>query len=186
MNELDIKALWKQRNQEQLALPIEALRQRSLALYRTVWRQDMAELMGCAIVALVFGFEVGVAPNVLTRLGELLAIVSALIAAFQLRRFAATRPSGASTANSLLAFHIAELRRRRDLLRSVWLWIVVPIMISFWVILAGFVRARPGSAGTLLIFASVMTVIGIILSLANIRGARRLQRDIDALVPLDS
>lgn len=184
MNEIDIKALWKQTNQESSALPIEALRQRSLRIYRTVWRQDMAEFMGCAIVALVFGFEIGAAPNALTRLGELLAIVSALITAFQLRRFAATRPSGASTGASLLAFHIAELRRRRGLLRSAWRWIVVPIMISFWVILAGFIRARPGSAETLLIFASVVTVIGIILSLANIRAARRLQRDIDALVPL--
>ena len=142
MNELDIKALWKQRNQEQLALPIEALRQRSLALYRTVWRQDMAELMGCAMGVLVSGFEIGAAPNTLTRLGESLAIVSAVIAAFQLCRFAAARPGGAPTGASLLSFHIAELQRRRDLLRSVWRWIVLPIMISFWVILAGFVRAR--------------------------------------------
>lgn len=184
MNEPDIKALWKQTNQEPLDLPIEALRQRSLAFYRMVWRQDMAELMGCAMVVLVSGFEIGAAPNTLTRLGESLAIVSAVIAAFQLRRFAAARPGGASTGASLLSFHIAELQRRRDLLRSVWRWIVLPIMISFWIILAGFVRARPGSAGTLLTFACVMTVIGLVLSVANIRGARRLQRDIDALIPL--
>jgi hypothetical protein len=112
------------------------------------------------------------------------ARIHAIIAAFQLRRYAATRPSDASTGASLLAFHITELHRRRDLLRSAWRWIVVPIMISFWVILAGFVQARPGSAGTLLTFACIMTVIGLVLSLANIRGARRLQRDIDTLVPL--
>lgn len=184
MNELDIKALWKRTNQEPLVLTIGALHQRSLAFYRAVWRQDMAELMGCAIVALIFGFQIGAAPNALTRLGELLAIVSAIIAAFQLRRYAAIRPSSASTGASLLAFHIAELQRRRDLRRSVWRWIVVPITISIWVILAGFVQARPGSVGTLLTLACVMTLIGLVLSLANIRGARRLQRDIDALVPL--
>lgn len=184
MNELDMKALWKQTNREPLVLTIGALHQRSLAFHRTVWRQDMAELMGCAIVALAFGFQIRAAPNAVTRLGELLAILCAIVAAFQLRRYAATRPTDASTGASLLAFHIAELQRRRDLLRSVWRWIVVPIVISIWVILAGFVQARPGSAGTLLTFACIMTVIGLVLSLANIRGARRLQRDIDALVPL--
>jgi len=184
MNELDIKTLWKKTNQEPLVMPIEALRQRSLAFHRMVSRQDMAELMGCAIVALTFGFQIRAAPNALTRLGELLAIVSAIIAAFQLRKYAASRPRDASTGASLLAFHIAGLQRRRDLLRSVWRWIVIPMMISLWVILAGFVQARPGSAGTLLTFACVMTVIGLVLSLANIRGARRLQRNIDALLPL--
>ncbi|MGH8220319.1 MAG: hypothetical protein ACREUT_17420 [Steroidobacteraceae bacterium] len=109
----------------------------------------------------------------------MLIIVSAIIAAFQLRKYAATRPSDASTGASLRAFHIAELQRRRDLLRSIWRWIVAPIMISIWVILAGFVQARPASAGPLLTFGCVMTVIGLVLSLANIRGARRLQRDID-------
>lgn len=183
MNEHDIKARWIQSNPEPLVLSIEALRQRSRAFHRTVWRQDMAELMGCAMAALVFGLQIGAAPNALTRLGELLAIVSVIIAAFQLRRYAATRPSETSTGASLLAFHNAELQRRRDLLRSVWRWIVVPVMISIWVILAGFVQAKPGNAGPLLIFASIVTIIGLVLSLANIINARRLQRDIDALDP---
>jgi hypothetical protein len=184
MNEHDIKARWKETSHEPMVLTIEALHRRSLAFHRTVWRQDVAELMGCAIVALAFGFEIGAAPNGLTRLGESLAILCAIIAAFHLRGYAATRPSEASTGASLLAFHITELHRRRDLLRSAWRWIVVPIMISIWVILAGFVQARPGSAATLLPFACIMTVIGLVLSHANIRGARRLQRDIDALLPL--
>ncbi|MGH8116641.1 MAG: hypothetical protein ACREPJ_04940 [Rhodanobacteraceae bacterium] len=184
MNEHDIKARWKQTNQEPLDLTIEAVHQRSLAFYRTVWRQDMAELMGCAIVALVFGFQIAAAPNALTKLGELLAIVSAIIAAFHLRRYATTRPSDASTGASLLDFHIAELQRRRDFLRSVSRWIVVPIMVSIWVILAGFVQASPGNAGPLLTFACVMTVIGFVLSFASIRRARRLQRDINGLVSL--
>jgi hypothetical protein len=184
MNEIEIKALWKQTNQEPLGLTIEALHQKSLAFHRKVWRQDKAELMGWAIVTLVFGFQIGAAPNALTRSGELLAIASAIIAAFHLRRYATTRPSDASTGSSLLTFHISELHRRRDLLRSVWRWIVVPMMISLWVILAGFVQARPGSAGTLLTFACVMTGIGLVLTLANVRGARRLQQGIDALLPL--
>lgn len=184
MNEYDIKARWKETDQEPLDLPIEALYQRSLAFHRTAQRQDMAELMGCAIVALAFGFEIGAAPNALTRLGELLGILCAGISALWLRRYVATRPSNANTDAPMLAFYISELQRRRDLLRSVWRWIVVPIMISFWVILMGFIRARPGSTGTLLTFGCIMTVIGLVLSLANVRGARRLQRDIDALVPL--
>jgi hypothetical protein len=124
MNEIEIKALWKQTNQEPLGLTIEALHQKSLAFHRKVWRQDIAELMGWAIVTLVFGFQIGAAPNALTRSGELLAIASAIIAAFHLRRYATTRPSDASTGSSLLTFHISELHRRRDLLRSVWRWIV--------------------------------------------------------------
>ncbi len=184
MNEHEIKARWKEPNQETLVLTIEALHQKSLAFHRTVWRQDAAELMGCAIVALTFGFEIGAAPNALTGLGELLTILCAIIAAFYLRRHAATRPSDASTGTSLLVFHIAELRRRRDLLRSIWRWIVVPIMISLWIVLAGFVQARPRDARVLVTFASIMTVIGIVLSIANIRGARQLERDIDALVSL--
>jgi len=186
MNEHDIKARWKQTSQEPLALTVEVLRQRSRAFHRTVWRQDMAELMGCALVALVFGFEIRAAPNALTKLGELFAIVCAILAAFQVRRYAATRPSDASSGASLLAFHIAALQRRRALLRSAWRWVVVPIVISLWVILAGFVQARPGSARTLMTFACVMTVIGIVLSISNVRGARRLQHDMDALTPLGS
>ncbi len=184
MNERDIKVPWRQMTEEPLVLTVDALHQRSIAFHRAIWRQDMTELMGCAVVVLIFGFEIEAAPNALTRLGELLAIVSAIVAAFQLRRYAATRPSDASTGAALLAFQIAELKRRRDLLRSVWRWIVVPIVISLWVILAGFVQGRPGSAPTLLTFACVVTVIGPVLSLVNIRRARRLRRHIDTLVPL--
>lgn len=183
MNEHDIKARWKETNHEPPVPTIEALHRGSLAFHRTVRRQDMAELMGCAIVALALGLEIGAAPNALTKLGELLAILCAIIAAFQPRRYAASRPSEASTGASLLAVHITELSRRRDFLHSAWRWIVVPIMISIWVIVAGFVQARPGNAGTLLAFACLVTVIGLVLSVANLRGARRLQRDIDALVP---
>ncbi len=123
----------------------------------------------------------GGAPNALTRLGELLAVVSAIIAASQLRRYAASQSSDGST---LRAFYIADLQRRRDLLRSGWSWIVVPILTSIWVILAGFAQARSGSAETLLTSACVMTVIGRVLSSANVRGACRLQRDADGLLPL--
>lgn len=184
MNEIDIKAQWKETNHEPPVPTIEALHRRSLAFHRTVRRQDMAELVGCATVALALGLEIGAAPNAQTKLGEVLAILGAVIAAFQLRGYAASRPSEASTGASMLAFLVTELNRRRDFLHSACRWIVVPIMISIWVIVAGFAQARPGNAGRLLAFACLVTVIWLVLSVANLRGARRLQRDIDALVPL--
>jgi hypothetical protein len=159
----------------------EALHRKSVAFHRTVWRQDLAELMGCGLVALAFGFQIGAAPNALVRLGEVLGIVSAILAAFQLRRYAATRPSDASIGASLIGFHIRELQRRRDLLRSVSRWMVVPILIAIWVIVAGFVQARPDTAGPLFALGGIMTLIGLVLSLANVRKARGLQREVDAL-----
>jgi hypothetical protein len=184
MNEHDIKAQWQQTTKEPLVLTSEALHRRSLAFQRTVWRQDMVELIACGFVALFFGYQIGAAPNALTRLGELLTVASATIAAYQLRRHAATRPTDASIGASLLAFHIRELQRRRDLLRSVWRWIVVPTVVALWVIVAGFVQAKPDAAGPLLTLGCIMSGMGLLLSLANVRKARRLQRDIAALVPL--
>jgi hypothetical protein len=184
MNEHDIKVRWRENTNQAQILPIEALHRRSLAFDRAIWRQDMAELMGCVTVVLAFGLSIRAAPNFTTRIGESLAILCAVVAAFQLRRHATTRPRETSTGAPLLAFHVAALNRRRDLLRGTWRWIVAPITISIWVIVAGFVQARPASSGPLLTFAGIMTLIGLVLSLANRRAADRLQRDIDALVLL--
>ena len=54
--ESPITALSKQTNQELLVLTIEARHQRSLAFHWTVWRQNIAEFMACAIGALAFTF----------------------------------------------------------------------------------------------------------------------------------
>jgi hypothetical protein len=184
MNEHDIKARWQQTTEEPLVLTSEALHRRSLAFQRTVWQQDMVELFACGFVALFFGYQIGTAPNALTRLGELLAAASATLAAYQLRRHAARRPTDACIGASLLAFHVRELQRRHDLLRSVWRWIIVPMVVALWVIVAGFVQAKPVAAGPLLTLGCIMSGMGFLLSLANVRKARRLQRDIAALVPL--
>jgi hypothetical protein len=58
---------------------------------------------------------------------------------------------------------------------------VVPILIAIWVIVAGFVQARPDTAGPLFALGGIMTLIGLVLSLANVRKARGLQREVDAL-----
>lgn len=184
MNEHDIKSRWQQPAEEPLVLTREALRRRSLAFHRTVWRQDMVELFGCGFVAVFFACQVASAPNVATRLGELLAIVCVVTAGYQLRRHAATRPTEASIGASLLAFHVRELQRRRDLLRSVWRWIVGPVVAALWLILAGFVQAKPGDAAALVTLGCVMTGIGLVMGLANLRDARRLEREMAILVAL--
>lgn len=91
----------------------------------------------------------------------------------------------ADVGSSFLTFHIKELSRQRDFVRTAWCWYVVPLMAGLLVFVWGMIQVvRPEARGVLLGFVAVVVALGVIISFANIWKARDLKREIDTLVSL--
>lgn len=93
---------------------------------------------------------------------------------------AASLPSNVGITNSL-EFCRAQLGRQRDLLRSVWLWFLLPFVPGFVVGLAGYARAQPSHRPATIVYGVLVLILGIGLHVLNHRAAARLQRVLDRL-----
>jgi H+/Cl- antiporter ClcA len=186
MREEDLKAFWKQQNAEPIQMTTEQIQLRAASFQRAVRRRNLAEYIACAIVILAFSAYIWIFPNRLMMLGSLMEILATLFVAYRLRTQGRSRglPS-ADVGSSFLTFHIGELSRQRDFVRSAWYWYVVPLMAGLLVFVWGMVRMVPPEArGVLLGFGVVVVALGVLIGFANISKARDLQREIDTLVSL--
>jgi uncharacterized membrane protein YbjE (DUF340 family) len=83
--------------------------------------------------------------------------------------------------NNSLEFYRAQLERQRDLLRSVWIWFLLPFVPGFVVGLIGYARAQPSHQSATIVYSVLALILGIGLHLLNHRAAVRLQRVLDRL-----
>jgi hypothetical protein len=184
MREEDLKAVWKQQDTEPTHMTTEQIRLKATSFQRTVWRRNLVEYVACAIVILVFSAYIWIFPNCLMKLGSLMEVLATLFIVFRLRtRGGARRLPPADAGMSLLTFHVKELSRQRDFVRTAWFWYVGPLMAGMLVFVWGMLEvARPEARGVLVGLAAIMLSFGVLISLANIWKARGLQREIDNLV----
>ena len=184
MNEHDILRLW----QEQPATPrhfdIDELRRKAQRFERGVRRRNLREYVACVLVAAAAIYFAIVRDEPVTRLGCLVLLTGTAIAAWQLhRRTAIDARDPARLAAPLATHYRDELCRQRDALRSVGWWYVLPLLPGPELMLLG--RHLAGhlpisKPGDLAIFL-LMPIVGLLVLLLNLHGARQLQRRIDAL-----
>lgn len=186
MREDDVKAVWKQQNTEPVQMTAEQIRLKATTFQRAVWRRNLVEYIACAIVVVVFSAYIWIFPNRLMKLGSLIEVLAALFVVYRLRtRGGARRLPPADAGLSLLTFHIKELSRQRDFVRTAWCWYVGPFMAGLLVFVWGMLQViRPEARGVLFGFAAIALAFGVFISFANIWKARELQRQIDTLTSL--
>lgn len=178
-NDQELKALWRDQEQESGPMTIEHIHAR--AFQSGVRTRNLIEYAACAIVIAVFiGYAV-IFPNLLLKLGSVMTAVGAAFTAWQLhRRGSAKTPPANASAGSSLTFHRAELVRQRDAVRSVACWYIAPYAPGLGVFMAGLAQVAPANArGALIPLAALIVIYVVAHTLLHRRAARRLQAEID-------
>ena len=191
---IDMKAIWQTQTPESLKMSTAELRQRSQKLSKKVFRRNLREDVAAAIVVAFFGYCFWSFHTLLLRLGSGLIIVGTVYVVYQLHARGSARVMPPEMAlHTCLEFHIKELERQCDLLRSVWSWYIAPLVLGVIVFILGGavaqVAASPGNVGRAVVMFSLR--IAFVLALffgtwkLNQRAAQRLQLSIDALMALE-
>ena len=178
MNTPDLHTLWKNQPTEEIDINA-AIGERSDTFQSQLANLRVREHVASMVVLLVFTLYLFMATNTIIRAGCLLTIAACLYSMWHLeRRLRRTRGVTQYLGESCLAFHRQSLINHRDTLRTVWRWSILPLV-------PGMVVFRWGvavEAGRIDWWTNgAMVVILLAVYALNVRTARRLQREIDAL-----
>jgi hypothetical protein len=152
---------------------------------KTYWR-NAREYVAGLLVVVGAGYLFWYMPDALTRVGLALMIAGALYVIWHLHRRGSSRtlPADLGLASGL-EFYRRELERQRDLLQSVWLWYLGPLIPGPVVLMAANARIRPGELRLFGLNFVAFILFAALVWMLNQRGARRLQSRIDELNALE-
>jgi hypothetical protein len=191
MNEVpptDLQALWQSQPVESKQLSAEELREMAARFQRKVRLRNLREYAAAVLVVVIFSAYAWKASAWLSKVGPALIVAGTLYILFHLSTRAASLPvpgSGAGVAESCARFHRRELERQRELLRTVWAWYLGPLVPGLLVMFVdGFIDAWSKGGGAIVAsLGSALVTALVFLGVwrLNALGAKKLQREIDAL-----
>jgi hypothetical protein len=129
-----------------------------------------------------FGWIMWMGPSTIVRVGAGMVIAGTIFVVWRLRTrgAASALPTDLGLKNAL-EFHRAELVRQRDLLRSVWLWYLLPLVPGMFVAQIGRALAYPEKTTGIVIYCGVILATALGGHELNRRAAARIQERIDRL-----
>jgi hypothetical protein len=184
----DIKAIWGAQAVEPNLVTVEQIRANAEKFQLAVRRRNRIEYTAAVSVVVAFGAYIWVFPFPLMRLGSLLIIAAAIFIMVWIHFRASANPIPSHIAfMDYISRYREELRRQQSALRTVWLWYLAPWVPGLGLFTIGMGRLLEhalGNRAPLWLVALVMVaVVGVFAGawLLNLRGARRLQQQIDEL-----
>jgi hypothetical protein len=183
----NLQALWQSQVQEHEPMSLAEIHHKARTLEKKVrWRNAREYIASVVVIA-------GFSPVLLHRdswmmqAGAALVILATIFVAWRIHRQASAR-AVPEAGEALRDFHREELIRQRDALRSVGRWYLAPFMPGMALVMMGrWFQSHVGGRslamdhlGILLASGVAALVFGGIWWL-NLRGARRLQAEIDRL-----
>ena len=180
----DLHSLWQWQTDPRFDQSIDDVRKRAKAFQGRIGRRNRIEFSACAFVVLIFAGYAVYFPSPLIKLGSVLICVAAVFVAFTLFRNGRAAPADLS--GDCRSFHAAALRQQYDLLRTVWLWYLLPFVPGLVLFQAGAALRAPAHhhmAGFIsdLTFVAVFVFIGWI----NHKVARKLKLELEQLDKLE-
>jgi hypothetical protein len=142
----------------------------------------LREYLAAVVVVFGYGWMLWRGPSAAARTGAGLIIAATLFVCYRLY----VHGSVASLRTDLgmecsLDFYRAQLERQRDLLRSVWLWYLLPFAPGFMVLLVARALAQPDHAWRVAASGVGVLILGVGVHALNRWGAARIQRRLDSL-----
>jgi len=178
----DLQALWQSQTLDTRAISLEEVRAKARRFERTVVRRNLREYVAAAIVVAGYGWIMWLGPSSTIRAGAGMVIVGTIFIVYRLRtRGAALSLPADLGLKSALDFHCVELVRQRDLLRSVWLWYLLPIVPGMLVAQIGRVLEHPERLQQVIVIGVVIVAGAAGVQELNRRAAVRIQERIDRL-----
>jgi hypothetical protein len=177
-----VQSLWQGQPAEGSAMSLDELRHRSQRLARIVTRRNRREYIAAVIAVLMFGPMAWFAPLTLTRVGAVVTLAAVMFVVYHLHRFGSAQPMPEEMGlTSCLSFHRRELERQRDLLRSVWLWALLPLVPGGILIGLGPALAHPEHASRGFWLAAAILLFFVLIGELNRHVANKIQARMDAL-----
>ena len=169
-----------------MELTLESVQAKTQKFERQIRWRNRLEWLAAAVVVLIFSWKAISQSSLLIRLGAVEIVLAAAYVSYRLFKDGRTRRSldpSASTTDYLKA-HRAELLRQADLLRRAPIWYVGPFAIGLIAISAGAIlealAAGKSLVGALIPLGVILAVL-VGVSFLNLRAARKLRRQADAL-----
>ncbi|ESQ74310.1 hypothetical protein [Asticcacaulis sp. AC402] len=181
MTNPDFQNLWQSQPKEITAMSLEQVHNRARAFKSQIQWRNRLEHAASALVVVVFSGYAIFFDHPLMKLGSVLIVAATMLVSLILVMRGRAAPVS-SAAEDCLDFHRRALVRQRDLLRSAWLWYVLPFVPGFVLFMIPAVEnARRDAAGMVWVYLGIVTVFfgGVIV--VNLLGARGLQKEIDRL-----
>jgi hypothetical protein len=184
----DIKAIWGAQAVEPNLVTVEQVRANADKFHSAVRRRNRIEYTAAVFVVAVFGLYIWVFPFPLMQLGSLLIIAAAIFIMAWINFGASANPIPSHISfMDYMSRYREELRRQQSALRTVWLWYLAPWVPGVGLFTIGmgrlFERALGNRAPLWPIALVTAIMVGVFAGawLLNLRGARRLQHQIDEL-----
>jgi hypothetical protein len=177
-----LQAMWQSQPREERVISLEQVRTHARRLDERVGRRNRREYIAAAVVVGVFGAVAWFAPSITVRSGAALLVAATVFIVNRLRVHGSARPLPAELADrSALDFHRAQLVRQRDLLQTVWLWYLLPLVPGMAMLLIGVARADPERMSRIVAIGIGTGVLMIGGHVVNRRSAARIQQYLDRL-----
>ncbi|MBL8644548.1 MAG: hypothetical protein JNK21_11495 [Rhodospirillaceae bacterium] len=176
----DIRSAWQNQSTSGASMQILTEVMKKTGVFRRkIIRRNWVEYIAGAFVITIFGFYIYRIDSVLADIGSALTIAATIFVMHYLRkRGSPGTPPTEGTLTEMIAFHRHELARQRDLVRNVMWWYLVPFVPGVFFFVMGTANL---AALSLSIRIPVILAIFVGVWLLNQYGARRLQKQIDAL-----
>jgi len=186
--EHDVKSIWGAQAVEPNLVSVEQIRAKADKFQSVVRRRNRIEYAAGVLVVAGFGSYIWIFRTLLMQLGSILIIAGALFIMvwIHFRASANPIPSHISFMDYTSRYR-EELRRQQSALRTVWLWYLAPLvpgLVLFTIGMSRLLEHAPGSRRPMWPFLVVMVGTFVGVWLLNLRGARRLQHQIDELSSL--
>lgn len=179
--------IWQSQHVEPVSMSIEEIRSKAAKFEGTIQRRNLRETIVAVALIPVFGLFLRWFPTPVERAGSCLTIAGLLYLIYRMNGMAAAKrtPSGGGF-ETCVAFHRRELARQRDLLRSVWLWYLGPLVPGILVFNLGVLGKKispehPAQWWRAAPFVILMVAWFWVVIWINRRAAQGLQRRIDEL-----
>ena len=183
----ELQALWQSQPRGEATMSIDQIRTMARSLERRVTRRNRREYVAAGIAAGLFGWLGWIGPSATIRVGAGLVVAASLLVVHQLRVRGTTVALPADLAlTSALDFYRAQLERQRDLLRSVWLWGLLPAAPGLLIFQIGHVLAHPELLSGFIGLSILLVVVMVGVHGLNRRVAARIQERLDRLSSLSS
>ncbi len=180
----EAQQIWQSQPVEGTKMSADVIRQRAIRFERKISNRNLRESITSLLVIGVFSYFFATTPGTLLRVTWLLFIAGMIWIIIQLRLKGTpkTMPTAMGSSSSVEFFR-AELERQRDLVKSVWLWYLAPLVPGYFALNLAciFISPRPPRWGSLALIDAIFVAAFVGVWMLNQRAARCLQRTIDEL-----
>jgi len=162
---------------------VQELRTKAAKFQRRISRRNLREYLAAVIVIVWCGVSFWKMPQMVPRIAFAWLIAAAIFYIGYLRRRGSARPVPEEMGGAAcVSFYRGELARQRDLLHSVWKWVLGPVLPAVALLAAyNMASAAPAKRGQQLGYLLAEATLFAAIAWLNQRAARRLDRRIAEL-----